>query len=261
MAVPPSAEAVVRGPDGEVYAYGTVDDAGLYTIYFSGVAWFTFQPPCAVIDVAAGPLATDELLLDLFRTTVQPLFLQVVGYEALHASAVRTSRGVVAFSGTSGAGKSTLAYAFNRRGASLWADDVVIFDVETPERVTAHQLPYVARLREATRRFFVVDGESPTIEEHATESPAPLAAVVVLQPEPHARRELRQVPPVDALPLLLPHGFRFTLSDPELAHRTVAHYLELVSRVPVVELRFSHRLAQLPELVDELEELLHEAEE
>jgi hypothetical protein len=45
------------------------------------------------------------------------------GYEALHAAAVDSPRGVVAFMAASGGGKSTLAIELMRRGWPLFADD------------------------------------------------------------------------------------------------------------------------------------------
>ena len=47
------------------------------------------------------------------------------GVEALHASAVATEHGVVAFIGPTGSGKTTLALEFLRRGYSLFCDDVL----------------------------------------------------------------------------------------------------------------------------------------
>ena len=47
------------------------------------------------------------------------------GYEALHASAVDSPQGVVAFLGAGGAGKTTLALEFMRRGWPLFADEVL----------------------------------------------------------------------------------------------------------------------------------------
>jgi hypothetical protein len=62
-----------------------------------------------------------RVLLDTVLWTVS-LF---GGTELLHASAVETETGVVAFVAGSGCGKSSLAAAFLRQGADLFADDVV----------------------------------------------------------------------------------------------------------------------------------------
>src|SRR5439155_109602 len=47
------------------------------------------------------------------------------GYEALHASAVDSPEGVVAFLGAGGAGKTTLALEFMRRGWPLFGEEVL----------------------------------------------------------------------------------------------------------------------------------------
>jgi hypothetical protein len=48
------------------------------------------------------------------------------GFEALHASAVASPRGIIAIAGPSGAGKTTLALELMRRGMALVGDDVLL---------------------------------------------------------------------------------------------------------------------------------------
>lgn len=55
----------------------------------------------------------------------------VVGRTCLHAGAVETSRGVVAFVGRSGAGKSTLTAAAVRSGFGFVADEVTAIDTSS----------------------------------------------------------------------------------------------------------------------------------
>jgi hypothetical protein len=50
------------------------------------------------------------------------------GYELLHASAVETGAGVVAFVSGMGGGKTSLAVEWIKRGAVLFADDIVALD-------------------------------------------------------------------------------------------------------------------------------------
>jgi hypothetical protein len=61
---------------------------------------------------------------------VLPSISVIRGYEALHAAAVDSPHGVVAFMGASGAGKSTLAFEFVRRGWPLFADDQLTLGIE-----------------------------------------------------------------------------------------------------------------------------------
>jgi len=66
-------------------------------------------------------LAWQRVLLDKVLCCVS----MIRGYEALHASAVDSPEGVVAFLGAGGAGKTTLALEFMRRGWALFADEVL----------------------------------------------------------------------------------------------------------------------------------------
>jgi hypothetical protein len=253
LLVPPAAEVVVRVPAGGVFAYGSTD-RGTYTISFPDAAQFEFRPPQPLVSVRATRETTDVLLEDLFLTTVRPLFLQIVGYEALHASAIETPRAVVAFCGASGSGKSTLSYALGRRAFEPWADDVVVFDAEHEAGVMSLHVPQRPRLREPTRQFFVVEDDATAIFPAAPGRSVPLGLVFVLRPDvPHATRRLS---PPDALERLLPHGLRFTLRDAERRRRMVAHYLDLVSRVKTFELGFRRGLDLLPMLVDEIEQVI-----
>ena len=79
----------------------------------------SFQLDLAENAVVAVPweYATREAIIEEFQTTVWPTFLQLQGWAVLHASAVSTAWGVVAFCARSEGGKSTLAYALSRDGS------------------------------------------------------------------------------------------------------------------------------------------------
>ena len=66
-------------------------------------------------------LAWQRALLDKVLRCVS----MIRGYEALHASAVDSPDGVVAFLGAGGAGKTTLALEFMRRGWPLFGDEAL----------------------------------------------------------------------------------------------------------------------------------------
>ena len=70
---------------------------------------------------ADAQLAWQRVLLDKVLRCVS----MIRGYEALHASAVDSPEGVVAFLGAAGAGKTTLALEFMRRGWPLFGDEVL----------------------------------------------------------------------------------------------------------------------------------------
>jgi len=76
------------------------------------------------------------------------------GLLPLHANAIVTGRGAVAFAGPSGAGKSTLAAEFQRRGYRLLADDVCMVDfAENGAPVALPGIPRVKLCADAATRF------------------------------------------------------------------------------------------------------------
>jgi hypothetical protein len=246
---PAGAEVVLRDPAGTVCAYGT-EAADGYLIHFPGVADFSFRPGHA--EVVAKAQGSPELVNDLFRTAVIPLALQASGYEALHASAVRLEDGVAAFCGFSGAGKSTIAYGLSRRGYALWGDDAVVFAPQ--DDVVCFQVPFTLSVRDPARSFFGAP-EAGAVAESVddTNEFGPLKVIIVLERLRGTRIHVERMTLSEAIPVLLPHAYRFTLLDRVRARRTLEGYLEVASRVPVVRVQYEPSLAELPRLLDAIE--------
>jgi hypothetical protein len=181
----------------------------------------------------------------------------------LHASAVRTPRGVVAFCGDSGAGKSTIATGLSRRGYPVWADDALLLEVGA--RIGAIALPFVVRLRREPAEFFGLgwrgDGSSCDLSE-IERDPVDLAAVCVLKRRAGSGggevTRCRRGPA--ALTALLAHACTFNLSDLDRKRRMVAQYLAVAARIPVFEAGVQPGLERLPELLDQLEARIIHAE-
>ncbi|MBI3726211.1 hypothetical protein HY251_19960, partial [bacterium] len=76
---------------------------------FHGLADAVLDAAGRKITLSSSPETTDEALRHVLLDSVLPLVLNLRGREALHATAVRTPRGVCAFTGRAGAGKSTVA--------------------------------------------------------------------------------------------------------------------------------------------------------
>lgn len=204
-------------------------------------------------EVVAFPLppATPELVRDAFERSVLPMALQALGGEALHASGVLGPSGVVALCGESGTGKSTLAYALSARGYVLWADDAVAFEV-TDAGVDTVALPFRINLRPDSAAV-LGDGR---VLESPERPPAPLAVAVILRRGGARRVSVRRLAAGQAFAAALEQGYCYRPSDIERTAGMVSAYLDLVARVPVIEVRFEPEWDHFDALVDALDEIV-----
>ncbi len=251
---------VWRGAGGAVVAYGTILD-GQHWIDVPGIAWFRFERSSCSVITRPHPTADPALVEDAFRRIVLPLALHVQGMEVLHASAVCSPRGVVAFCAQSGTGKSTLAAGLGERGYRLWADDAVAVDTSSTP-VTSARLPFRLRLRPPSKAFFggeraakVAGSEVPG--EDAAER-VPVAALCLLRRTHQVAGAVatERLCASAAFPAVLAHGCCFSLRDPDLKGRMVRHFVSLVARVPVFEVRIESGLQRLSEVLDGIEHTL-----
>jgi hypothetical protein len=245
--------------NGSVCAYG-YNASGQNWMHFPGLGSYCFSNHSDEVIAFAEPFARLDWLRDTFYRSVLPMAQQVFGKEVLHASAVKTAYGTIAFCAISESGKSTIGYGLSRRGHPLWADDAVVFEISDRE-VWAHPMPFEIRLRPASARYF---GESQNDTDISTSGdfvsqvnvkPVPLAAVCVLE-----RRDLlepvriRRMLPIHAFPAVLSHAYCFSLRDMERKRRMMQAYLTLVRERPVFSIRFSAGLESLPQLLDSIEQ-------
>jgi hypothetical protein len=176
-----------------------------------------------------------RFLLDTVLWSVSSLS----GVELLHASAVRGSAGVVAFAGFSGGGKTSLAAELMRRGADLFADDILALP-PTQRDLKVHPGPALMNLPCAQgqpdglgavlARF---DDEHWVSVERAATTPGPLGGLCLLRRRAGADLALRRLPPnvLDLLP--------FAVGFPHLRGRKRQRFVifsRLAAEVPVYEL-------------------------
>jgi len=253
---------VWRAAGGAVVAYGAILD-GQHCLEVPGIARFRFERSGARVIARLTPAVAPGLVEDAFRRTVLPLAMQVHGTEVLHASAVRSPRGVLAFCADSGTGKSTLAAALSRRGHRLWADDAVALDVSSPP-VTSVQLPFRLRLRPpvvaslgeaaATRAAGLEGAEDDAVER------LPVDALCILRRTDRVvgTVAIERLRPSAALPAVLSHAYCFSLRDPDRKREMLKRYVSLVARVSVFKVLVESGLPQLPAVVDRLDEWMRD---
>ncbi len=169
---------ILRDTGGNVRAY-TYQGNDYFWMHWPNQVTFRFSGD--EMDVLAyEETPQDEIFLtDLFWRNVVPFVLQAQGWEAIHASSVLTSKGVVAFCASSGTGKSTIAYGLSRRGYGLWGDDAVVFTT-SPEGTLTFPLHFQLRLLGDTRDYYDIEQFS---HSHAQKIPILVNRVNTDKPE------------------------------------------------------------------------------
>jgi len=99
-----------------------------YLLRFHGLADFEVSADGAVIACQPLPGVPAVTVRHLLLDYVTPLVMSLRGRLVLHASAVLTPRGAVAFAGQTGQGKSTLAASLAHRGFPVVADDCLLLE-------------------------------------------------------------------------------------------------------------------------------------
>ncbi len=176
------------------------------------------------------------------------------GFELLHASAVLTRAGVVAFAATSGGGKTSLAAEMIRRGALPFSDDILAVE-DRDGRLLAHPGPPLLNLPATSRlpgSVVIADfGEEHWVwlSRSAPLPPTELAAVVLLD----RQGDGAACAPVDATSMtLLPYAIGF----PHMGDRARQRFElcgAIAAGVPVLQLRAHPSLgpAALADLVQD----------
>src|SRR5262245_38695845 len=243
---------------GAVCAIGYVG-AGAHWIRWPGTATFRIDAT-GHLHAFPDPHADAARVRDVCRRLVVPLALQALGYEALHASAVRFATGLAGICGDGRTGKSTLAYSLARRGHQQYADDMLVLDVCTDE-VRSVQLPFDVRLRPEAAAFWGFQPNRSDSQAVASIDPphagadsiVPLAALFVLRRMDRGEPIAERLPAATAWTALLANGYWFESADAEERGRLVRHYLTIAALVPVYELRFAPGLDRLDAVLDCIE--------
>jgi hypothetical protein len=191
------------------------------------------------------PGSSHAALHDSFTRGVIPVVMLARGCEALHASAVDTGSGVVAFCARSGTGKSSLALALTLQGARLWADDTVVLQW-AEDRVESMALPFPVRVDHHVREMLGRPADVRLADPGARQ---PLRQVYFLTRDvtiDPGRPELAPVRGGSRFERLLAHAHPFELATDARRRVMVERLLRIAAAVPLYELRFAPSLEHLP---------------
>ncbi len=202
-----------------------------YFVRFPGLAVYLVSRDGYEVSCAIRPGTQPQTVAQLFLTQVLPLALSLRGRLVLHASAVATPHGAVAFLGAAGQGKSTLSASFVQRAFPLITDDGLLL---VEDGVTLAGVPSYPEIRlwpdvlailgdgglevhdvghrAGKKRLSVDNGSWPFSRE-----PVPVRRMYVLgHPEPTARPcavSITALAPREAFIELVKHTYRLDLDD------------------------------------------------
>ncbi len=159
---------------------------------------------------------TGALSLDVRAYLLGTLFVvlcQQRGLLPLHASAVASTQGVVAFLARSGQGKSSLAAHLVQRGFPVVADDVCLIDLTLGKQAMVipaapwlklwrNSLQHLGRHAGGLERVFSEDDKYRWPVESPLH-PEPIGTLIFLEFEDRSEPTLQELSPLEAIPLLM----------------------------------------------------------
>ena len=204
-----------RGDCGRVFARAfSAEDH--YRIDWPGLGAFAFRPGSCDVLVWPEPNASHKELSDTFDQLLQPIILQALGKQALHAAAAVGPSGTIAFCGNTGSGKSTLGFAMQQAGYRQLADDALVLQLEQ-DQVSVRPLPFAPRLRPASRLHFGYAGQIPSPPVHFQPADLVLSSVFLLRQDDQIKcPRLTALPQAQAFPALLAHAYCYDAQDPAI---------------------------------------------
>jgi hypothetical protein len=223
-------------PDGSAYRRWT----NLFEFLVTADARRIYARALSAIDQEAmlAYLLVDALSFSMVR----------LGWEPLHATAVSTDRGVLAFLGNSGDGKSTLAALLLGHGCKLVTDDMLILTRAGGRWMAQPGPPRLKLYRDMADHVLGPSPASVPMNQHTTKLIIPLepsdcaseadalAGIYILVDGADAQTNaptIRRLSPAAAFPRLLAHTAGHYPSEAARLKRQFEFATELVRQVPI----------------------------
>ncbi|MBF6559453.1 MAG: hypothetical protein IVW56_04100 [Candidatus Binataceae bacterium] len=217
-----------------------------YLLRFPGLADFMVGADGRSVDcVAAGGDVAEVTLRHLVIDHVMPRVLNLLGSEALHATAVVAAAGACAFIGEAGTGKSTLAASFHLAGLPALCDDCLVLRDEG--RILA--TPAYPGMRLWDDSFAAIAGGAepgPPVAHYTTKTrlvgdvatfaatPQPLVRIYFLRRiAAGAPPAVERITPAAAFPELVGASFPLDLGDAAMLARHFLMISHVAASVPL----------------------------
>lgn len=229
-----------------------------YLLRFPSCGDFFVSANAAEIQCRPLPGIPEVTVRHLFLDQVIPLVLSRREPIVLHASAVQTAHGVIAFAGKSGQGKSTLAAKFAQKGCMLVSDDCLVLRAEhggwtaLPSYPGVRLWPSTAEelLREDTRTAGVAHYTnkcrvSDTDLLPFANGPAPMRKLFILADDT-SPVSIRRLSPGRAFIALVEFAYNLDIQDAAFLRSQFEAVGQLTADVPAYAIHYPREFVSLP---------------
>jgi len=250
-------------PGGDIWSSFAKLDEG-YLIQFHELAQFFISDQGREIIYCPGIDTPPETIQHLLLNQVIPLVINLKGGEALHASAVVTPRGVVAFLGPTGSGKSTLAGSFLLAGCSVLSDDCLTLKGKNEGIFVMPAYPGLRLWEDSFSRLFGGKSAHESVAHYTTKRRIDIERkqdvyggegqalkrlyVIADRSESEGKADIvmERPCPRDSFMALVRCAFRLDITDRNMLSRQFRFLERVVSKVPVRKLIYPRDFKFLP---------------
>lgn len=248
---------------GEWYQSARLPDGSVFCRWL-GLFEFIVRPGARRIEVRCHKHASDEGLQAYLLTQALSFSMVAMGREPLHATAVETVHGAIAFMGDSGFGKSTLGALMVQGGARLVTDDMFVVAREEkgfrvfpgPPRLKLYRHVadgiFESRYRGVPMNPVTQKVIIPLSAQQSSAQPQSLRAIYVIG-EPGSAVASTRIDPLsagEAFPIILAATLNDWMIEDSRLERFFRFASDLVRTVPVRRLAYPRDEAQMLALRD-----------
>jgi hypothetical protein len=260
-----AARHVPPSQDGWWAQSATLPDGSRYRRW-TNLFEFLVSPDARRIQARALADANEEAFQAYLLVDALSFAMIRLGREPLHATAVLTNHGVVAFLGDSGYGKSTLAALMVRGGCALVTDDMLVLTPRDDGFLAQPGPPRIKLYRAIKDRIFGASCPgipmNPSTEKlivaltrsRYSAAPRPLAALYLISRDkggPGRRQpSIRRLAPARAFARMLAGTVNYCCNDRERLRRQFEFVTGLVQRTTVKTLSYSRNPDKMFEVRD-----------
>jgi hypothetical protein len=263
-------------PGGEKWLSCAKTDEG-YLLRFNELADFTIDRIGSEIACMPRPGIPEDTIQHLLLDQVIPLVINLRGGEALHASAILTSHGVVAFAGPAGSGKSTITGSLMKMGYPFVSDDCLTLQEKDQTIFSIPAYPGLRLWDDAQEHLFGEKGNKKSVAHYTSKLRVDIeegAESYSSEPKPFVRLYdivnssetdetsdivIERLSPRDSFMALVRCAFRLDITDQNMLTRQFHFLKKVTSSISVFRLSFPRNFRFLPDvqkaILNDLKEL------